>query len=160
MKSISLLIVSLLSACSSQVMHTSHPDKKVSDLLDNLSDNSQASILLHEYMAWEGTPYLYGGSTLTGVDCSGFVQSVFLRAHQISLPRTTLAQSNIGYQVKYEEAESGDLVFFKTSAKNKHVGIYLGEKQFMHASTSKGVTMSRLDNPYWASVFWQLRRID
>ncbi|MFA0501936.1 NlpC/P60 family protein, partial [Vibrio sp. 10N.222.46.A1] len=57
------------------------------------------------------------------------------------------------------QAISGDLVFFKTSMTVRHVGVYLGNNQFLHASTSKGVIISRLDNPYWASKFWHFRRL-
>ncbi|TKG10403.1 C40 family peptidase, partial [Vibrio lentus] len=76
-----------------------------------------------------------------------------------ALPRTTKDQSQQGKEIAYEQAISGDLVFFKTSPKVRHVGVYLGNKQFLHASTSKGVIISRLDNPYWASKFWHFRRI-
>lgn len=112
-----------------------------------------------EFEKWQGTPYKYGGNGLNGVDCSAFVQSVFYSSQQIQLPRTTEKQLLVGKKIALSDAKSGDLLFFKTSKKDKHVGIYLGYQQFMHASTSKGVIISRLNNPYWASVFWQARRI-
>ncbi|MCW8332959.1 C40 family peptidase [Vibrio paucivorans] len=108
---------------------------------------------------WEGAPYQLGGSSLAGIDCSAFVQIAYSSATQQKLPRTTLKQSQVGTYVNYDQAEIGDLVFFKTSRTTRHVGVYLGSKQFMHASTSKGVIISRIDNPYWASKFWQFRRV-
>nr|WP_261883065.1 NlpC/P60 family protein [Vibrio pelagius] len=111
------------------------------------------------YKEWQGVPYRFGGSSYNGVDCSAFVQIAVLTATQQALPRTTLDQSKQGVEIAYEQAKSGDLVFFKTSPKVRHVGVYLGNKQFLHASTSKGVIISRLDNPYWASSFWHFRRL-
>jgi cell wall-associated NlpC family hydrolase len=83
----------------------------------------------------------------------------FQDALQLSLPRTTKQQVRVGSELDYSEAQIGDLVFFKTSRSVRHVGVYVGNKQFMHASTSKGVIISRLDNPYWASKFWHFRRV-
>lgn len=111
------------------------------------------------FQRWQGVPYRLGGETLNGVDCSAFVQIVFKDAWQIPLPRTTRSQSQTGFEVNYQNAQRGDLVFFRTSRTSNHVGVYLGDKKFMHASTSKGVMISRIDNPYWASKFWQFRRI-
>lgn len=112
------------------------------------------------FTEWHGVPYRLGGSTKRGIDCSAFVQIAYRDAWQLDLPRTTQSQAQTGQLITYEEAQYGDLVFFKTSRTNIHVGVYLGQKQFMHASTSKGVIISRIDNPYWASKFWHFRRID
>ena len=111
------------------------------------------------FKQWEGAPYQFGGTSKHGVDCSAFVQLAYRDATSVQLPRTTLKQSQIGTKINYELAESGDLVFFKTNRTTRHVGVYLGNRQFMHASTSKGVIISRLDNPYWASKFWHFRRV-
>ncbi|CAH0525893.1 hypothetical protein VHP8226_01387 [Vibrio hippocampi] len=113
-----------------------------------------------QYDKWQGTPYRLGGNSLYGIDCSAFVQTVYQDAYGLALPRTTAYQSKVGTKVAYQEAKSGDLVFFKTGRKTRHVGIYLGSNAFMHASTSKGVIISRLDNPYWASVFWHFRTVN
>jgi cell wall-associated NlpC family hydrolase len=150
----------LFSGCASQINSDNSAANTISESAQESFKLPRAVPFIEQYHSWEGTPYQYGGTTRSGVDCSGFVQSVFLNAQQKALPRTARAQSHLGYQVEYEKAEAGDLVFFKTSSKVNHVGIYLGSEHFMHASTSKGVTISRLDNPYWASVFWQVRRVD
>ncbi|MFV0448092.1 MAG: NlpC/P60 family protein [Vibrio sp.] len=112
------------------------------------------------YNQWQGVPYRLGGNDKEGIDCSAFVQIAYRDAWQLPLPRTTKSQSKIGENVKYASAQYGDLVFFKTTKTTNHVGVYLGNLRFMHASTSQGVIISRLDNPYWASKFWQFRRID
>ena len=159
-KSIALLACLLLFGCSNQPKTVSNATNKISKSAHSWHDNPKASPLIQQYEKWAGTPYKYGGESKSGVDCSAFVQSVYLEARNKALPRTTKAQSQLGYRVNINEIKSGDLLFFKTSAKDRHVGIYLSDRAFMHASTSKGVIISRLDNPYWASVFWQARRIN
>ncbi|WP_061008646.1 NlpC/P60 family protein [Vibrio sp. CUB2] len=150
-----LIISTLLSACSS----SPDPETQVNASLpvnQLLSDNQD---LFQFFNEWEGTPYRLGGTKKSGIDCSAFVQKAFVEAYQMSLPRTTRQQSKQGVEMSWSDAQQGDLVFFKTRRSTYHVGIYLGNKQFMHASTSKGVIISRIDNPYWASKFWQVRRV-
>ncbi|WP_087844962.1 NlpC/P60 family protein [Photobacterium malacitanum] len=112
------------------------------------------------YHTWKGTPYRYGGSSKKGIDCSAFVQVGYSSVYQKMLPRTTLELVKKGKQVKRHTAKEGDLVFFRTGRNSRHVGIYLGNSEFLHASQSKGVIISRLDNPYWKRHFWQIRRLD
>ncbi|MFA0085546.1 NlpC/P60 family protein [Vibrio sp. E150_011] len=145
-------IVAALSACSSSPERPTHTQQSY-----NSPNNAP---FLAEYKKWQGVPYRLGGTNYSGVDCSAFVQAVYKDAYSVSLPRTTAQQINIGSKVGYNDAKSGDLVFFKTGYKTRHVGIYLGGNTFMHASTSKGVIMSRLDNPYWASTFWHFRSVN
>ena len=158
-KTIASIIYLLLLGCSSQQNSLDHKSQELSKSAHAWSDNSNASPFIQQYEKWAGTPYEYGGTSKNGVDCSAFVQSVYLEAQNQALPRTTKAQSKLGYKVDIKKLKSGDLLFFKTSAKERHVGIYLSNNAFMHASTSKGVIISKLNNPYWASVFWQARRI-
>ncbi len=112
-----------------------------------------------EYQKYKGTPYKYGGTTKRGFDCSGFVNTVFLNAFKLELPRVTVDIAKYGYSVKNSKLKLGDLVFFKPSRKYMHVGIYVGNGQFMHSSTSKGVMKSRLDNVYWTKKYRFARRI-
>nr|WP_304441025.1 NlpC/P60 family protein [Photobacterium sp. J15] len=111
------------------------------------------------YASWKGTPYRLGGSSKQGIDCSAFVQVGYSDVFYFMLPRTTAEQAKLGQWIPLSEAREGDLVFFKTGRKVRHVGIYLGNASFLHASTSRGVMISRLDNPYWRSAFWQVRRV-
>jgi len=139
----------LLTACSSA--------PRVSAPVD--PDHPVRFALLQQYAHWEGTPYRYGGNSRRGVDCSGFIQQVYRGFADRHLPRTTRQQAELGRAVSWSELEPGDLVFFKTGFKQRHAGIYLGNGEFMHASTSRGVILSRLDNPYWADAWWMARRL-
>ncbi|MCV6612357.1 MAG: NlpC/P60 family protein [Amphritea sp.] len=112
-----------------------------------------------QYRRWRGVPYQLGGSSKAGIDCSGFTQTTFYEQFNQPLPRTTEAQARLGQQVSAGELKAGDLVFFRTAVKVRHVGIYMGEGEFLHASTSRGVMISRLDNPYWQQHYWQARRL-
>ena len=124
-----------------------------------LSESLITQAYLDVYDEWKGVPYRFGGESFRGIDCSAFVQVAVFNVTKQSVPRTTNEQSKEGIKISYQDAQNGDLVFFKTSPRTNHVGIYLGMNQFLHASTSKGVIISRLDNPYWASKFWQFRRV-
>lgn len=117
--------------------------------------------LLLEARSWLGTPYLYGGTSTDGVDCSGFVLQVFQRALNINLPRNSAKQQEYCLPVSREQLAVGDLVFFssKNSDSVAHVGIYIGDRQFIHSSTSKGVVVSSLDQKYYTDNFHSFGRI-
>ncbi|MBU2865336.1 C40 family peptidase [Reinekea marina] len=112
------------------------------------------------YEKYQGTPYRYGGTGKGGFDCSGFINVAFLEARNQSLPRTTEQLIKSGQVVRRDQLREGDLVFFKTGAKQLHAGIYVGQNAFIHASTSKGVIESSLANDYWANRYIQARRIN
>jgi len=101
-----------------------------------------------------GVPYRLGGSTLKGMDCSAFVKKIF-EIFNVELPRTAREQLQIGKKVKREELEEGDVIFFKTQrATRTHVGIYIGNNEFVHASyRSKEVRVDSLDTPYFHQRF-------
>jgi probable lipoprotein NlpC len=147
-----LLLIMILTGCSS---HAPPPSGRLSDsivVVAQLNDQLQQ---------WYGTPYRYGGMDRGGVDCSGFVYRTFRDRFDMQLPRSTSEQTEIGTKVSRDELMPGDLVFFKTGAGESglHVGIYDTNDQFIHASTSKGVMRSSLNNVYWRKVYWQARRI-
>lgn len=108
---------------------------------------------------WNGTPHRMGGTNRSGVDCSGFVQRVYDDLFGIRLPRTTAHQVRRGIDIEDSQLRPGDLVFFLPSRTLRHVGIYLGDGQFAHASKSNGVMISRMDEPYWRRAYWTARRI-
>ena len=127
------------------------------------SDHPQAGNieqrLRDQYQRWKGTRHRLGGTGSQGIDCSGFVRAVYRDAFNISLPRTTKAQVHQGKSVSLDELQPGDLVFFKPPGYPRHVGIYLNRSKFVHASKSKGVTISKIDKHYWGKYFWTARRI-
>lgn len=116
------------------------------------------SNLLNFYKDWEGTKYRIGGTSKKGIDCSSFVQQAIKNSSNITLPRSTKDQVNIGQTISKNELQMGDLVFFKTGRTN-HVGIYIEDGKFMHASTKIGVTISELDNSYFKKNYWKAQRI-
>lgn len=112
----------------------------------------------HTALRFLGVPYVWGGTSFNGVDCSGFVQTVFER-NGISLPRTADSQFEVGSRVSMRDLEPGDLVFFETYAVGaSHVGIYVGDGQFVHAS-SNGVRIDNLSQAYYASRYLGARRL-
>jgi lipoprotein Spr len=117
------------------------------------------SIRLYTFIdEWMGVPFLMGGTTKDGIDCSAFVQRLFLDVYRIQLPRTVIEQLKSARiepfgSLKY--VAEGDIIFFHT-ADNKyvsHVGVYLCNNMFINASTTSGVTISRLNSPYWRDAF-------
>ena len=127
-----------------------------------LSDSITVIAYLNEQLqSWQGTPYAYGGMSRRGIDCSGFVLTTYRDKFALQLPRMTSQQAEIGTRIDKTELLPGDLVFFITGSGESglHVGIYDTDNQFIHASTSRGVIRSSLDNVYWKKKFWQARRI-
>lgn len=106
-----------------------------------------------------GVPYVWGGTTPGGFDCSGFTQYVFAQ-HGISLPRISRDQFNTGTPVSFSNLQPGDLIFFSLDQDKviDHVGIYIGSGQFINASSSKGVTVYPLGS-YWSSHLIGAKRV-
>lgn len=118
-----------------------------------------AMTLTRNAMRFLGVPYVFGGTSASGFDCSGYVQHVFamLGYH---IPRTADAQYSAGKKVTGKTIAPGDLVFFQTYASGpSHVGIYLGNDRFVHASSSRGVTISSLHESYWSARYLGAKRL-
>jgi murein DD-endopeptidase / murein LD-carboxypeptidase len=117
-------------------------------------DDSDNQALIKEVAEWIGTPYLYAGNTKKGVDCSGFTQQVYLKIFQKPIHRTADGVYDQSKKVKKTELQQGDLVFFKIDTpKVGHVGLYIKNGYFAHASTAKGVIINHLDETYYAKYF-------
>lgn len=141
------------------------PDLKT--LESRFSGNVSGAIkeILKDAEKYLGAPYKYAGNTSSGFDCSGFTTKVF-DENNTKLPRRSEDQSNAGQQISIKEAKPGDLVFFATTGGSKvsHVGIVHdigndGEVKFIHASTSKGVIISSLNEKYWNKSYLFARRV-
>jgi hypothetical protein len=98
---------------------------------------------------WWGTPYRIGGTTKSGIDCSGFVRGLVSETFGLDLPRSSREQAQFCKRIGKDEVKEGDLVFFSSGRHISHVGMYLTNNKFVHASTSMGVVISDLDEPYW-----------
>ncbi|MFO7447604.1 MAG: C40 family peptidase [Ignavibacteriaceae bacterium] len=119
--------------------------------------------VLMEIIKYLNTPYKYGGNSKNGIDCSAFTQTIFNNTLDIPLLRTARDQYTMGIVISgREDLEFGDLVFFNTRRRVRpgHVGIYIGDNLFAHASTKHGVIVSSLDHDYYSKRFMGGRRID
>lgn len=121
------------------------------------SDNVKLGMILEDYL---GKPYKGKSKYEEGLDCSHFTQTVFMRYNRTQLPRTAEDQYTVGKPVHYNHLRYGDLVFFRTTRKGiSHVGIYVGNRRFIHASTSRGVIISGMDEKYWSERYVGARRV-
>jgi len=122
--------------------------------LMNVSDTMlhipELYLAIHE---WIGTPYKYGRSDKTGTDCSGFVRNIVHPLSGKELPRSSSDMSKIIVAKPKSELREGDLVFFNYRSSNSHVGIYLQNGWFVHASTVRGVTLNNLYTPWYTKRF-------
>ena len=115
---------------------------------------------LFEYITqWWAVPYRIGGTGMNGIDCSAFVKGITTEAFSINLPRTSREQADYSSTISKEELREGDLVFFNTGGGISHVGMYLSNNKFVHASTSMGVVISDLNETYWNKRFVKAGRI-
>lgn len=123
------------------------------------TQTSKASSIIATGKQYLGVNYVYGGTTPSGFDCSGFVQYIFAK-NGVSLPRVSRDQYNEGTSVSLSNLKAGDLVFFSLGKNGNvdHVGVSVGNGQFINASSSKGVTIYTL-GPYWQSAFVGAKRV-
>lgn len=145
---------------STSVEKASDIQLKYAILLNTEVELLEDNRLLEHIDEWYGTRYRYGGTTKSGIDCSAFVQAVYLSAFALSLPRTARDQYRNSRIISATEMKTGDLVFFNTTGGISHVGIYLQNNKFVHASTSQGVTISDMFDPYYLSRFIGIGRVE
>lgn len=108
---------------------------------------------------WIGTPYRFGGGTKKGIDCSGFTKTLYSQVFNVDIKRNSRDIFSMVSPVKKDELKEGDLVFFKIHSRSiSHVGIYLGNNRFAHAS-SRGVAVSSLDDDYYSRYFYKGGRV-
>lgn len=168
-----VVMAAALSACSStNTAHHAQPEvygagnngdfllqasqDEFEKMVQNLDIKSR---LMDQYASWKGVRYRLGGSTKSGIDCSAFVQRTFREQFGLELPRSTSEQQSSGEFVSRGKLRTGDLVLFRAGSTGRHVGIYIGNDQFVHASTSSGVMISKLTEPYWKKRYNSARRV-
>lgn len=117
--------------------------------------------IMYKFIEYINTPYLWGGTSKRGIDCSAFIQTIFYQALGVTLPRTSLEQSSVGEPVEKSDLKFGDLVFFDTMHKGRvtHVGMYLGNGNFAHSGSRTGVAVASLDDEFYTRTYLKARRV-
>ncbi|MEQ8213479.1 MAG: NlpC/P60 family protein [Smithellaceae bacterium] len=134
-------------------------DNHNSEVLGKWGSPDERKLFVKVATGFLGAPYRLGGSTVRGIDCSAFVRKIY-QLFDISLPRTAYEQSNVGRSVAKNELLEGDLVFFRTKRPVGHVGIYIGNGEFVHASSKdRAVRIDNLDAPYFYNRFVRAVRV-
>lgn len=124
-----------------------------------VSPEQISNIRLYQFIdKWLNTPYLWGGTTKKGVDCSSLIQQLLQDVYNIQIPRTSVDQFFAQWIDKFGSTQylsEGDLVFFRTDKEKivSHVGLYLNNRMFVNSSSSKGVSIANLDDPYWRKMY-------
>jgi lipoprotein Spr len=145
---------------SSSLEKASELHLKYAILLNTEVEQVEGNPLLEHVDEWYGTRYRYGGTTKAGVDCSAFTQAIYLSAFAVGLPRTARDQFRNARIISATEMKTGDLVFFNTTGGISHVGIYLQNNKFVHASSAYGVTISDMFDPYYIKRFIGVGRVE
>ncbi len=129
---------------------------KYANLLGVAPTELTNTLLLSQMEKWYGTQYCFGGSTDSCIDCSSFTQVILRDVYNVKIPRNSQQQFDASTKIEVENLKEGDLVFFNTVSASMiitHVGVYVCNNKFVHASTSKGVTINDLSEKYFAKAF-------
>jgi cell wall-associated NlpC family hydrolase len=134
-------------------------DREKKKLLGKWNTPNEPELLVKVALAFLDAPYRLGGSSVRGIDCSGFVKKIY-SLFDINLPRTAAEQAHVGVEVAKGNLLEGDLIFFQTKNRIGHVGIYIGENKFVHAASSnKGVRVDSLDSTYYKQHYKRAVRL-
>ncbi len=157
----------LLFSCSPSVRFSSNTSHRVDNSItsfekknnyDKLSQNERKEKVVMIAEQWLGTPYLFGGNSIDGIDCSALIQNIYNELG-LSVPRTAQEQFDYTEKVNKNGKTAGDLVFFKKDVGISHVGIYVGNNEIIHASTSRGVVRESLDTIWLEKIFAGIGRV-
>ncbi|MFQ5453900.1 MAG: C40 family peptidase [Candidatus Zixiibacteriota bacterium] len=162
MKQVLLLILIIVLGCKPYPRYRAGSEESLPEIEQNetgytTNDYIRFGTILQKYL---GKPYKGKSKYEQGLDCSHFTMSVFKKFNRITIPRTAAEQYKFGREIHFKYLQYGDLVFFKTMGKKiSHVGIFIGDNNFIHASTSNGVIISSLSEKYWAKKYSGARRV-
>ncbi|MEJ6735276.1 MAG: NlpC/P60 family protein [Flavobacteriales bacterium] len=154
-----IIILSILSACGGgKAIVAKKKDNYIANKYAKILQSQKSevkNIKLYTFIdEWYGSKYKYGGLSKSGVDCSGFCNVLYSQVYNKKIQRTTSQLSKKINKTSKSNLKEGDLVFFNVSRKkNSHVGIYLKNNRFVHASSSRGVVISSLENPYYKKAY-------
>lgn len=163
-----LLVSSIASASFAQSKKEANkvedPDNLASQYFSQVMGvavNATSNLKLYKFIyEWIGTPYRFGGNTKTGIDCSAFTKAIYDKVFNTNILRNSRDIFSTVNPLSKDELKEGDLVFFKIKSRSiSHVGVYLGENRFAHASSSRGVVISNLNEPYYSRYFYKGGRI-
>jgi len=123
--------------------------------LNKINEGKKRNKSLYTFIEeWYGTPYRFGGTGKNGIDCSAFTRLLYEEVYNMDLLRTSVEQFSNALYIRRDELKEGDLVFFKIRSKRiSHVGVYLYDGKFVHASVSQGVVISDLNDAYWTRYY-------
>ena len=145
-----LISISIIFTVTSKIVSANN--KNVYDTNAKLYDKSNNEVINYAY-SFLGKPYIYGASGPNAFDCSGFTKFIY-KYFSKDLPRTCKEQYNSGIKVQRKDLHAGDLVFFNIDSKCCHVGIYIANGEFIHASSSKGVAISSINDEYYNDKYF------
>jgi lipoprotein Spr len=143
---------------------TSDPDNLASQFFSQVMGvaiSATSNTKMYQFIYdWLGTPYRLGGDTKKGIDCSGFAYQLYDKTFNTIIGSNSRNIFSMVNPINKVELKEGDLVFFKIKSKSiSHVGVYIGDNKFAHASSSKGVMISNLNEPYWQRYFYKGGRL-
>ena len=169
-----LLLSSVLVMCSLLALNAQTKAKESSKVADpdNLASqyfsqvmgvavDATSNVKLYKFIyEWIGTPYRFGGNTKKGIDCSAFTKAIYDKVFNTTILRNSRDIFSMVNPLPKDELKEGDLVFFKIKSRSiTHIGIYLGDSRFAHASSTRGVVISNLNEPYYSRYFYKGGRI-
>jgi len=123
--------------------------------------DATSNLKLYKFIyEWIGTPYRFAGNTKKGIDCSAFAKTIYAKVFNTTILRNSGDIFGMTVPLSKDELKEGDLVFFRGNGRKiSHVGVYLGDSRFAHASSSRGVVISNLNEPYYSRIFFKGGRI-
>ncbi|WP_256010979.1 C40 family peptidase [Desertivirga xinjiangensis] len=167
-KKMLVALLLILSVVSSQAQNekktTADPDNLAKDYFSQIMGvavSATSNVKLYQFVYdWLGTPYRLGGDTERGIDCSGFAYQLYDKVFNTVIGNNSRNIFSMVNPVNKEELKEGDLVFFKINSRAiSHVGVYLGNDKFAHASSSRGVMISNLNEAYWKRYYYKGGRL-